>query len=326
MRRRDLITAIAGLTAALPVIARAQQSVPLIGFMSSRSSQDSEPHKAAFLHGLSEAGYVPGQNVQIEYRWADGHYERLAEIAAELVKLSPGVLVAAGGEPSAVAAKSATAAIPIVFVIGGDPVKTGLTASRNRPDTNATGVSFVTAELGGKRVNLIGDLVPNAATIALLVNPKMTETDTHIQSARKGADALGRRLIVLHANTPEELEPNFNSIVKEGAGALVVQNDPFFNSQRDRLIALAAQYSVPAIYHIREYPAAGGLMSYGASLLDAYRQVGATTGRVLKGEQPQNIPVLQPTQFELVINRKTAASLHLTIPAQMLAIADEVIE
>jgi putative ABC transport system substrate-binding protein len=326
MRRRDLITAIGGLAAALPVIARAQQSLPLIGFMSSRSSQDSEPHKAAFLHGLSGAGYAPGQNVRIEYRWADGHYERLAEIAAELVKLPPAALVAAGGEPSAIAAKSATAAIPIVFVIGGDPVKAGLTASLNRPDTNATGVSFVTAELGGKRVNLIGDLVPNAATIALLVNPKMTETDTHIQSARKGADALGRRLIVLHANTPEELEPNFNSIVKEGAGALVVQNDPFFDSQRDRLIALAAQYSVPAIYHIREYPAAGGLMSYGASLLDAYRQVGAITGRILNGEQPQNIPVLQPTQFELVINRKTAASLHLTIPAQMLAIADEVIE
>jgi putative ABC transport system substrate-binding protein len=326
MRRRDLITAIAGLTAAVPVIARAQQSVPLIVFMSSRSSQDSESHKAAFLHGLSEAGYVPGQNVRIEYRWADGHYERLAEIAAELVKLSPGVLVAAGGEPSAVAAKSATAAIPIVFVIGGDPVRAGLTASLNRPGTNATGISFVTAELGGKRVNLIGELLPNAATIALLVNPNMAETDTHIQSARKGADALGRRLIVLHANTPGELQPSFDSIVKQGAGALVVQNDPFFDSQRDRLIALAAQYSVPAIYHIREYPAAGGLMSYGASLLDAYRQVGTITGRVLKGEQPQNIPVLQPTQFELVINRKTATSLHLTIPAQMLAIADEVIE
>jgi putative tryptophan/tyrosine transport system substrate-binding protein len=188
------------------------------------------------------------------------------------------------------------------------------------------GVSFVTNELGGKRVNLIAELVPNAATIALLVNPNMVETDTNIQSARNGAEALGRRLIVLHANTAGELQPNFGSIVKQGAGALVVQNDPFFDSQRDRLIALAAQYSVPAIYHIREYPAAGGLMSYGASLLDAYRQVGAITGRVLKGEQPQNIPVLQPTQFELVINRKTAASLHLTIPAQMLAIADEVIE
>ena len=326
MKRREFIALIGGVVGAWSITAQAQQSLPLIGFMSSRSSQDSDPHRATFLRGLSEIGYVPGQNVRIEYRWADGHYERLMEIAADLVKLPLAVVVAAGGVPSAVAAKSATAAIPIVFLIGEDPVRAGLTASLNRPGTNATGISFLTAELGGKRVNLIAELVPNAATIALLVNPKMAETDAHIQSARKGADALGRRLIVLHASTPGELEPNFDSIVKERAGALVVQNDPFFDSQRDRLIALAAQYSIPAIFHIREYPAAGGLMSYGASLLDAYRQVGVMTGRVLKGEHPQNIPVLQPTQFELVINRKTARSLHLIIPAQMLAIADEVIE
>jgi ABC-type uncharacterized transport system substrate-binding protein len=326
MRRRDFITLLGGAAAVWPLAVRGQQSLPLIGFMSSRSSRDSDPHRATFLRGLSETGYVPGQNVRIEYRWADGHYERLMEIAADLIKLPLAVVVAAGGVPSAVAAKSATAAIPIVFLIGEDPVRAGLTASLNRPGTNATGISFLTAELGGKRVNLIAELVPNAATIALLVNPKMAETDAHIQSARKGADALGRRLIVHHASTPGELEPNFDSIVKERAGALVVQNDPFFDSQRDRLIALAAQYSIPAIFHIREYPAAGGLMSYGASLLDAYRQVGVMTGRVLKGEHPQNIPVLQPTQFELVINRKTAHSVHLIIPAQMLAIADEVIE
>jgi putative ABC transport system substrate-binding protein len=325
VRRREFISLLGG-AATWPVTARAQKSLPLVGFMTSRSSKDSEPHTAAFLRGLGEAGYVPGQNVRIEYRWADGHYERLPEIAAELVRLPLVAIVAAGGEPSARAAKSVTAAIPIIFVIGGDPVKAGLVASLNRPGGNATGISFVTAELGGKRVNLIAELVPNAATIALLVNPNMAETDTHIRSSRMGADALGRRLLVLHASTPTELEPNFESIVKEGAGALVVQNDPFFDSQRDRLIALAAQYSVPAIYHIREYPAAGGLMSYGASLLDAYRQVGIMTRRVLKGERPQEIPVLQPTQFELVINSKTARSLHLTIPPQMLAIADEVIE
>ncbi len=211
-------------------------------------------------------------------------------------------------------------------MIGGDPVKAGLTASLNRPGANATGISFVTAELGGKRVDLIAELVPKAATIALLLNPNMAESDTHAQSARMGADALGRCLVVLHASTPANLEPDFKTIIKERAGALVVQNDPFFDSQRDRLIALAAQYAVPAIYHIREYPAAGGLMSYGASQIDAYRQVGVITGRILKGESPQNIPMVQPTQFELVINRKTAASLHLTIPPQMLAIADEVIE
>jgi putative ABC transport system substrate-binding protein len=326
MRRRDLLKSIAGIGAIWPIAVRAQASSPLIGFMSSRSSKDSEPHSAAFLRGLSEAGYVPGQNVRMEYRWADGRYERLPQIAAELVKLPLAALVAGGGEPSAQAAKSTTASIPIIFVIGGDPVKAGLTTSLNRPGTNATGVSFVTAELGGKRVNLIAELVPNAATIALLVDPNMTETDTHIQSARMGADALGRRLLVLHATTPADLEPNFNAITKEGAGALVVQNDPFFDSQRDLLIGLAAQYAVPAIYHIREYPASGGLMSYGASLLDAYRQVGVMTGRILKGEHPQNIPVQQPTQFELVINRKTAHSLRLAIPPQLLAIADEVIE
>ena len=211
MRRRDFIKVITGSAAAWPLTVRAQASLPLIGFMSSRSSKDSEPHSAAFLRGLSEAGFIPGQNAVIESRWADGHYERLPEIASELVKLPLAALVAAGGEPSAQAAKSATASIPIIFVIGGDPVKAGLTTSLNRPGTNATGVSFVTNELGSKRVNLIVELVPNAATIALLVNPNMVQTDTHIQSARMGADALGRRLLVLHATTPAELEPNFNA-------------------------------------------------------------------------------------------------------------------
>jgi putative ABC transport system substrate-binding protein len=325
MRRREFITLIGG-AMAWPLAARAQPSMPLIGFMTSRSAKDSEPHTAAFLRGLGEAGYVPGQNVRIDYRWADGHYERLPEIATELAKLPLAALVAAGGEPSAVAAKSATAAVPIIFLIGGDPVKAGLAGSLNRPGANATGVSFVTAELGGKRVNLISELVPRAATIALLVNPNMAESDTHIQSARVGADALGRRLLVLNATTPAQLEPSFDSIVRAGAGALVVQNDPFFDSQRDRLIALSAQHSLPAIYHIREYPAAGGLMSYGASLLDAYKQIGIITGRVLKGEHPQDIPVLQPTKFEFVINLKTAKTLGLPISNQMQLLADEVIE
>jgi putative ABC transport system substrate-binding protein len=265
MKRREFVTLLGSVVAGWPLATRAQQSPTLIGFMTSRSSRESEPHTAAFLRGLREAGFVPGQNVTIEYRWAEGHYERLPGLAAELVGLRPAALVAAGGEPSALAAKSATASIPIVFVIGGDPVKTGLTASLNRPNTNATGVSFVTAELGGKRVELISELVPNAATIALLVNPNMSETDIHIQSVRMGADALHRRLLVLWARTPEEIETSFELIAKEAAGALVVQNDPFFDSQRDRLISLAARYAAPAIYHIREYPAAGGLMSYGTS-------------------------------------------------------------
>jgi putative ABC transport system substrate-binding protein len=258
MKRREFVSLLGGAAGAWSLTALAQQSLPLIGYMTSRSSRDSEPHTASFLRGLSEIGYVPGQNVGIEFRWADGHYAQLPELAAELVRLPLAVLVATGGEPSALAAKSATTTIPIVFLIGGDPVKAGLTASLNRPNTNATGVSFVTAELGAKRVNLISELVPNATTIALLVNPKMADTDAHIQSARLGADALNRRLLVLQATTPAELEPNFDTMVKEAAGALVVQNDPFFDSQRDRLIALAAQRAVPAIYHIREYPAGGG--------------------------------------------------------------------
>jgi putative ABC transport system substrate-binding protein len=326
MRRREVIALLAGIATGCPIAAHTQQSLSLVGFLTSRSSRDSEPHTAAFLRGLSEAGYAPGRNVRIEYRWADGHYERLPELAAELVDLRPAVLVAAGGEPSALAAKSATASIPIVFLIGGDPVQTGLAASLNRPNTNATGVTFVTTELGGKRANFVSELVPNARTIALLVDPSMLGTNAHVENVRAAADALHRRLLVLRASTPAEIETSFDLIAKEAAGALVVQNDPFFDSQRDRLIVLASQYAVPAIYHIREYPAAGGLMSYGASLLDTYRQIGTMTGRILKGEHPQDMPVLQPTRFELVINSKTARSLPLTVPPQMLAIADEVIE
>ena len=325
MNRREFTTFV-GAAIGWPHVARAQQSAPLIGFISSRGSKDSEPHVAGFLQGLAEGGYAPRQNVGIEYRWADGDYDRLRELAAALVRLRPAVIVAAGGEPSAIAAKAASAIIPIVFVIGGDPVKAGLAASLNRPGTNATGVSFVTTQLGGKRLNLITELVPNAATVALLVNPNMSETDIHVQSVRQAADTLQRRLVVLPASTPADIEASFASIAKEGIGALVVQNDPFFDSQRTRLIELAAQHALPAIYHIRDYPAVGGLMSYGASLVDAYKEVGAMTARILKGERPQEMPVVQPTRFELVINSKTARSLRLTIPAQMLAIADEVIE
>jgi putative ABC transport system substrate-binding protein len=327
MQRREFVNLAASTAIVWPLSAHGQQQLlPLVGYLNSRSMSDSEPQTAAFVRGLGEAGYIPGQNVRIECRWANGHYDRLPETAAEMVKLPLAALVAAGGEPSALAAKSATAKIPVIFLIGGDPVKVGLTASVNRPGANATGISFATAELGGKRVNLISELVPNAKNLALLVNPNMSETDRHIRSARTEANALNRGLIVLEASAPADLEPSFNSILKNSAGALVVQNDPFFDSQRDQLIALAARYVLPAIYYIREYPAAGGLMSYGASLVDTYRQLGVITGRVLKGEHPQDIPVLLPTRFELVINSKTSRSLDLTIPPQILAIADEVIE
>ena len=210
MRRRDFITLFGGVAAGWPLATHAQQSLPLIGFMTSRSSRDSEPHTAAFLRGLSEAGYIQGQNVRIEYRWADGLYERLPELAAELVGLRPAALVAAGGEPSALAAKSATATIPIVFLLGGDPVAIGLTASLNRPNTNATGLTFITTELGGKRVDLISELVPNARTIALLINPNMSGSDAHVQSVRMGAEALHRQLLVLRASTPAQIAPSLN--------------------------------------------------------------------------------------------------------------------
>src|SRR5216683_1742017 len=275
MGRREFITLVGGAAASWPRAARAQQlAMPIVGFLSSRSPEEAAVHTAAFRRGLSETGFVEGQNVAIVYRWAEGHYERLPVLANELVNLRVSVVMSGGGAPSALAAKAATATIPIVFVIGDDPVKEGLTASFNRPGGNLTGVSFLTGELGAKRLGLLCELVPNASAVALLLNP----------------------------------------------------NDPFFDSRRDRIMSLAARNAVPAIYHIREFPAAGGLMSYGASLADAYRQVGNYTGRILKGEKPADLPVMQPTKFELVINLKTAKALGLTVPPSLLARADEVIE
>jgi putative tryptophan/tyrosine transport system substrate-binding protein len=325
MKRRNFIAGAAA--AALPFAAHAQQpSVPFIGFMSSRSSRESQPHTAAFLDGLRETGFVPGQSVQIEFRWVDGRYEALAEIATELVKLPLAVLVAPGGAASARAAKAATSKIPIVFLIGDDPVQQGLVASLNRPNTNATGVSFLTGELGSKRANLLCQLLPEIRAFALLVNPAAVQTQFHIEDVRRAAEALQRRLLVVSAGTEPELEAIFTTLSKEAVGGLVVQNDPFFDSQRDRIIALADRYTLPAIYHIREFPAAGGLMSYGTSLLESYKQVGVLTGRILKGERPQDMPVLRPSRFEFVVNSKTARRLGLSVPPQLLAITDDVIE
>ena len=321
MQRRDFLTTLSAAAVMAPSL-RAQ-SLPLIGFLSSRSAADSAGHLAAFLQGLKAFGYVEGQSVAIEYRWANGKYEDLPALARELATLKPEVIVAAGGVGSARAAKSATSSIPILFV-GGDPVQAGLVASLNRPGGNLSGVDVMTGELGGKRVELLLDMVPAAAAVGFLTNPQ--SADTYLRDAQEAAGARGRRFVVAGASTVGELETGFSRLAESGAKALIVGNDPFFDTVRERLIALAAEHAMPAIYHIREFPAEGGLMSYGASLAGAYHQLGIQTGRVLKGASPAELAVVRPTQFELVINLKTAKALGLTVPPTLFAKADEVIE
>jgi len=326
MQRRKFV-GLVGSAALLPLAARAQQATkPVVGFLSSRSPEESAVHTAAFIRGLSEAGFVDGQNVSIVFRWAEGRYERLPALAKELVDLHVSAIAAGGGEPSARAAKDATASIPIAFVIGDDPVKVGLTASYNRPGGNLTGVSFLTGELGGKRLGLICELVPGSSPVALLLNPNVQTSELQKLDVQAAAQVLGRHLLVLYARTETDFGMNFETLKREQVGALVVQNDPFFDSQRDQIMSLAARYAVPAIYHIREFPATGGLMSYGASLAEAYRQVGNYTGRILKGERASDLPVVQPTKFELVINLRTAKALGLNVSPSLLARVDEVIE
>jgi putative tryptophan/tyrosine transport system substrate-binding protein len=327
LKRREFVALVFGMAASRAAPVCAQQAImPTVGFLSSRSPEEAAVHTAAFRRGLSETGFVDGQNIAILFRWAEGRYERLTALANELLSLKVSVIMAGGGAPSALAAKAATATLPIVFVIGDDPVKEGLTASFNRPGGNLTGVSFLTGELGAKRLGLLCELVPRVRAVALLLNPQDPAADLQRQDVQVAAEALGLRLLVLHASSEADFESSFAMLVQERIGALVVENDPFFDSRRDQIMSLAARYAIPAIYHIREFPAAGGLMSYGASLSDAYRQAGNYTGRILKGEKPGDLPVMQPTQFELVINLKTAKALGLTVPPSLLARADEAFE
>ncbi len=326
MRRRELILMLGGAALGWPCALRAQQkAMPVIGFLGSGLPGPSAPFVAAFRQGLSETGYVEGQNVAIEYRWAEGNYDRLPALAADLVGRKVDV-ISAQSTLSARAAKSATSTVPIVFTSGNDPVAAGLVASLARPSGNLTGVSFLTVELMPKRLELLSELVPHARVIALLVNPNISAAERIIRDMQEAARAKGVQLPILEAANESEIDAAFASLVQLQAGALVVGTDPFFFSQREQLVALAARHAVPAIYEWRENVASGGLVSYGINNIAVLRLAGTYAGKILAGVKPADLPVQQPTKFELVINLKTATALGLTVPQALLARADEVIE
>jgi len=326
MRRRNFLFIGAG-AAAWPLIARAQQkAMPVIGYLNSTSPGSHAVFISAFRQGLNETGYVEGQNLTIEYRWAEGHYDRLPALAADLVGSKVDLIATGGGDVSARAAKGATAMIPIVSVIGGNPVASGLVASLARPGGNLTGVSFLTGELNPKRLELLSELVPQVKVIALLVNPNNPSAEAMIRDVQEAAVRKGLQLPILKAGAESEIDAAFETLVQLHAGALLVSADAYFNSRREQLVALTSRHAVPAISESRETVEAGGLISYGTSITDVYRQVGVYAGKILKGAKPADLPVQQPTKFELVINLKTAKALGLTVPQSLLAQADEVIE
>jgi putative ABC transport system substrate-binding protein len=318
MRRREFITLLGG-AAAWPLAARAQQpAMPVVGFLPSRPR-----FMPVFRQGLKEAGFVEGQDVAIEYRSAEDQ-TRVPLLVADLVRRQVALIV--GNTPAALAAKAATTTVPIVFATGGDPVREGLVANLNRPGGNVTGVSFITVELAAKQLGLLRELRPGAARIAVLVDPKWPLTEPFISQVRAAASAVGQQIEILYASSDREIETAFTTLVQRGAGALHVGVGTFLASQQEQIVALAAQHRIPAVYVLRDYVAAGGLISYGASTTDAYRQAGIYAGRILKGEKPGDLPVMLPTKFEFVINVKTAKALGLEIPDKLLALADEVIE
>ena len=327
MKRRQFITLLGG-AAAWPLAARAQQpAMPVIGFLGAESPDPWASRVRAFRHGLSETGYVEGRNVAIEYRWAAGQNDRLPALAADLVRGGLNAIVTPGSTPATLAAKAATKTVPIVFYVGGDPVELGLVASLNRPGGNLTGVTTLTSEVGPKRLQLLYELVPRAAIVALLVNPTNPDlAEPATKDLQAAARTLGVQLHVLHASAERDFDAVFSSLVQQRVSALVIVNDALFSTRVEKLAVLAIRHAVPAVYQFREFVAAGGLMSYGTGFIDAFRQVGVYTGRILGGEKPADLPVQQTTKAELIINLKTAKALGLTVPTALLVRADEVIE
>ncbi len=326
MRRREFITLLGGAVAS-PLAARAQQpALPVIGFMSGRGPEDSTHLVAAFRQGLAENGFVEGQTVAIEFRWADGDYDRLPALAADLVSRKVAVLVGVGGDVSAVVATKATRTIPVVFGMGGDPVKAGLVASFNRPGGNVTGYTVLTSEMESKRLGLMRELVPGVSLIGILVNPQLPATVQELADLEPAAKGVNQQLFVARADNDAELDTALASFVQQRVGAFLVTSAPFFDTRMNRIVSFAAQNRLPAIYQFREYAVAGGLISYGPDIVESYRNAGVYAGRILKGEKPADLPVLQPTKFDFVINLKTAKALGLTVPPTLLAEAGEVIE
>jgi putative ABC transport system substrate-binding protein len=327
LQRREFIPLLGGAATGWPFAARAQQPpMPVIGFLSGALPGPYAPFAAAYHRGLKETGYVEGVNTAIEYRWAEGEVDRLPALAADLVRRQVAVIAATGGISSALAAKAATTTIPIVFLVAEDPVKVGLVASLGRPGGNATGVNFLVSELGSKQLGLLHELVPAAVRVGLLVNPRIPQTELATRDVAAAASAIGLQIDVVEASDSREIEAAFRTLVRNRADALVVGPDPFFASRRLQLATLATRHAIPAVYNIREYAEAGGLMSYGTSPSEAYRQVGIYTGKILKGAKPADLPVVQSSKFELVINLPTARALGVEVPPTLLARADEVIE
>jgi ABC-type uncharacterized transport system substrate-binding protein len=327
VRRRDFIALLGGAVAARPLIARAQQSpMPVIGFLTTRSPADTTHLVAAFRKGLGEVGFVEGQNVAIEYRFALGQFDRMPALAAELVRRRVSVLAATGGEPSAYAAKAATATIPIVFTIGGDPVQENLATSLSRPGGNITGITLLTNLLEPKRLDVLHHMVPAVSTIGFLLNPSFPPAASQLADMQQAARASALQVQVLRANTDREIDAAFAAMGPRHVAAIAVAASPFFDTRREKLVGLAARYAIPTLYQFREYAMAGGLASYGIDVVDAYRQAGVYTGRVLNGAKPADLPVLRADKFEFVINLKTARALGLALSPSVLALADEVIE